>query len=183
MQDHITSDTPSAPVNFGATNNFFEALYSELRSMAQAQLRRNNHSKLNTTTLVHESYLRFLNNGEIRAEDRRHFLAYASHVMRSIVVDYSRRRMASRRGAGQQPITLNTDSIESITASDEQVIKVHESLEELAALDPRLAQIVEMRYFGGLKESEIAEALDISTRTVQRDWEKARLLLAISLQE
>jgi len=183
MQNFATTDPSSSPNNFGVASKFFEQLYGELRSMAQAQLRRNISSPLNTTTLVHESYLRFLNNGEIKPEDKRHFLAYASHVMRSIVVDYSRHHMAIRRGAGQIPVTLDTDSLNSIAATDEEVIKVHEGLEELAALDGRMAQIVEMRYFGGLSEGEIAGALDISIRTVQRDWEKARLLLAVALKD
>ena len=183
MQDLTTTIISDLSAKSGAANQFFNLLYEELRSMAHAQLRRgSSQSLLNTTTLVHESYLRFLNNGEIKPEDRRHFLAYASHVMRSVVVDHSRHRMAARRGAGQAPITLDTDAIESVTATDSQIMKVHEALEELAALDSRLAQIVEMRYFGGLKEDEIAEALDISVRTVQRDWEKARMLLSVEIR-
>lgn len=183
MPDLITTTSQSLTTKSGDASEFFELLYKELRAMAQAQLGRSSSSPLGTTTLVHESYLRFLNNGEIQPEDKRHFLAYASHVMRSVVVDYSRHRLAARRGAGQTPVTLDTDAINSTTASDDQVVKVHEALEDLAALDARLAQIVEMRYFGGLQESEIAEALDISIRTVQRDWEKARLLLAAALKE
>ena len=151
--------------------------------MAHSQLNRSgNDNRLNTTTLVHESYLRFLNSGQLKPEDQQHFLAYASHVMRSVVVDHSRHRMAARRGGGQSPMTLDIDAIDSLAATDEHVIKVHEALEELSALDTRLAQIVEMRYFGGLKEDEIAAALNISIRTVQRDWEKARLLLRAEIR-
>jgi RNA polymerase sigma factor (TIGR02999 family) len=183
MQELVTTPASVQSNTNEAVQRFFKLLYDELRSMAHAQLNRSgNQPRLNTTTLVHESYLRFLNGGELQPEDQRHFLAYASHVMRSVVVDHSRSRMAARRGSGQSPITLDVEAIDSLTATDEQVVKVHEALEELAAVDARLAQIVEMRYFGGLKETEIAEALGISLRTVQRDWEKARMLLSAEIR-
>jgi RNA polymerase sigma factor (TIGR02999 family) len=183
MQDLTTTIISVPSTTSSAANQFFNLLYQELRSMAHAQLNRSgNQHRLNTTTLVHESYLRFLSSGQLKPQDQQHFLAYASHVMRSVVVDHSRHRMAARRGAGQSPVTLDADAIDSLTATDEQVIKVHEALEELAALDARLAKIVEMRYFGGLKEAEIAAALGISLRTVQRDWEKARMLLSAEIR-
>lgn len=179
------TDTPATP-GAGASdsaNRLFEQLYEELRTRAHAQLARNgNQRMLNTTTLVHESYLRFLEAGRIPVEDERHFLAYASHVMRSIVVDNARRQLAAKRGSGESALTLNTDIASSATASDEQVLKVHDALEELAAVDARMAQVIEMRYFGGLGESEIAHAMQISERTVQRLKEKARMLLTIALE-
>ncbi len=164
-------------------NELFQLLYLELRSLAHEQTRRHAEPVVHTTTLVHEAYLRFRSSGELRVEDRRHFLAYASHVMRSIVVDHARSQLAAKRGAGNAPLTLNTDIINSVTASDDEVIKVHDALAELAALDERLGKIVEMKYFGGMTEEEIADVLEISSRTVQRDWEKARLFLSASLQE
>ena len=184
MQELSTLLTATLNDEQDHASQLFELLYDELRSMASAQLQRT-HGKglLNTTTLVHESYLRFLKNGALAPEDRAHFLAYASHVMRSIVVDAARRHLASKRGSGQANITLDTGIAASATASDEDVIRLHEALDELSALEPRLARVVEMRYFGGLQEDEVAEALNISIRTVQRDWEKARLLLAAALKE
>lgn len=161
----------------------FQLLYVELRSLAHEQARRQSEPGVHTTTLVHEAYLRFRSSGNLRVEDRRHFLAYASHVMRSIVVDHARSQLAVKRGAGSVPVTLNTAIVNSVTASDDEVVKIHDALAELAALDERLGKIVEMKYFGGMTEEEIADVLELSSRTVQRDWEKARLFLSASLQE
>ncbi|MES1195745.1 MAG: ECF-type sigma factor [Steroidobacter sp.] len=167
-----------------ATNRLFELLYGELRSIASLQLHLNDHKgMLNTTTLVHEAYLRFLKSGEIKPEDRGHFLAYASHVMRSIVVDMARWYMANKRGNGQANLKLNTDIGNGMMTSNEQIIQLHDALDELAALEPRLAKVVEMRYFGGLQEQEVADALSVSLRTVQRDWEKARMILSAALKK
>ena len=166
-------------------NALFELLYQELRSLAHEQASRQAPagSAIHTTTLVHEAYLRFHSVGELRVEDRRHFLAYASHVMRSIVVDHARSQLALKRGAGSAPVTLNTDIASSVTASDGEVIRVHDALAELSAIDERLGKIVEMKYFGGMTEDEIADVLEVSLRTVQRDWEKARLFLSATLQD
>lgn len=167
-----------------AIDRLFEDLYAELRSLARAQLRRDGGMRpLQTTTLVHESYVKLREDGRVSPEDERHFLAYASHVMRSVVVDHARRQVSAKRGSGQVPAPLDTNAIESVTATDEQVLKVHEAVQDLAAVEPRLAQIVEMKYFAGLKEEEIALALDLGVRTVQRDWEKARLMLGLLLAD
>ncbi|HEX2584096.1 MAG TPA: ECF-type sigma factor [Steroidobacteraceae bacterium] len=183
MQNVSTLLTAKASGARDAADQLFELLYGELRSIASAQLHRNDYRGLiHTTTLVHESYLRLLKSGEVRAEDEGQFLAYASHVMRSVIVDTARRHMASKRGGNKPDLTLDTDIADSLTASDEQIIKLHEALEELMVLEPRLAQVVEMRYFGGLQEEEIAGAMAVSIRTVQRDWEKARMLLAVALK-
>lgn len=164
-------------------NELFQLLYLELRSLAHEQSRRHANPAVHTTTLVHEAYLRFRSSGELQLEDRRHFLAYASHVMRSIVVDHARSQLAEKRGAGMAPLTLNTEIANSVTASSDEVIKVHDALDELSALDERLGKIVEMKYFGGMTEEEIADVLELSSRTVQRDWEKARMFLRVALQE
>ena len=163
-------------------NELFQLLYVELRSLAHEQTQRHSAPPVHTTTLVHEAYLRFRSSGDLRVEDRRHFLAYASHVMRSIIVDHARGRLAVKRGAGIAALTLDTGIANSVVASDAEVIKVHEALAELTALDARLGQIVEMKYFGGMTDEEIADVLDLSSRTVQRDWEKARLILSASLR-
>jgi RNA polymerase sigma factor (TIGR02999 family) len=103
-------------------------------------------------------------------------------VMHSIVIDQIRARQAQRRGGDYQQVTLNTAVAELPAQGEDQVLRVHEALEELAALDERLARVVEMRYFGGLLEAEIAQALGVTERTVQRDWQKARLFLATALR-
>ena len=130
---------------------------------------------------MHESYLRFANAGQLRIEDRQHFLRYTSHVMRSVVVDLVRGKLAERRGGGVRHVTLNTSIGDGAPAAEAEILRVHEALEQLAALNVRMAEVVEMRYFAGLTESEIADALGVTERTVRRDWEKARLLLAEAL--
>jgi len=165
-----------------AANRVFELLYGDLRSLARAQLRKVGERRLlDTTGLVHESYLRFLNSGGVKGEDRKHFLGYASAVMRSIMIDFARGQRRDKRGGGAVNVTLNTEVANSAVASDDDVLKVHDALSRLAQIDARLAKIVEMRYFAGLTEAETAEALDIGLRTVQREWCKARLYLAADL--
>lgn len=164
-----------------ARDALFAAAYTDLHRLAQARLRdRGCQLSLDATSLVHETYLRFVNAGELRAEDRRAFFAYASQVMRSVVVNLIRDRMRQKRGGDYLPVTLSSQILN--TAQDEMtVLKVHGALTELEKADARLAQVVQMRYFGGYSMKEIAETLDVTERTVQRDWEKARLILQISL--
>jgi RNA polymerase sigma factor (TIGR02999 family) len=163
----------------------FDATYQDLRLQARARLRRAPRSTvLDTTSLVHEAYLRFANSGRLEIGDRNHFLRYASHVMRSVIVDFVRERRAERRGGGAQHVTLNSEIGAGTSAVDEaEILGVHEALEDLARVDPRLVQLVEMRYFAGMTDAEIAAALGINDRTVRRNWQKARLLLADALKE
>jgi RNA polymerase sigma factor (TIGR02999 family) len=166
-----------------ARDSLFEIAYDSLKGMARSRLRGvGGREHLDTTALVHEAYLRFVNSGELRAEDRRAFFAYASTVMRSIIVDSARERLAERRGGDVPHVTLSTQVADSSAADERGILQVHEALLALAEADPRAAQVVEMRYFGGYTEEEIAEALDINVRTVARDWEKARLLLEVALK-
>ena len=166
-----------------AMNRLFEVLYDDLRLLARAKLRRSAPmTVLDTTALVHESYLRFLRTGDLKVEDRPHFLAYAARVMRSIVVDLIRSRLADRNGGDALHVTLNTEIAESTSVREDEVILVNDALEELATIDPRLVKVVEMRYFAGMSEEEIAESLGVSVRTVERDWEKARLFLYRALK-
>mmetsp|Transcript_20863 Transcript_20863/g.80088 ORF Transcript_20863/g.80088 Transcript_20863/m.80088 type:complete len:142 (-) Transcript_20863:249-674(-) len=137
---------------------------------------------LDTTALVHEVWLRLSDLQGQGYPDRRHYLAYAGRAMRSVVVDLVRARQAERRGGGQALLTLDTAVAEQTPQPYDDVLQVHEALDELSRLEPRLAQVVEMRYFAGLAEREIAEALGVTERTVQRDWQKARLFLAASLR-
>ena len=167
-----------------ASDALFAAAYTELHRLARARLRGGGRNTLmDTTCLVHESYLRFVHSGELRAQDRRAFFAYAAQVMRSVIVNTARERVAQKRG-GEAPLLRLTTEIAAQIAEDGegQILKVHEALEALEKAHPRLAQVAQMRYFGGYSEQEIAQVLEITERTVQRDWEKARLILAASLR-
>jgi len=158
-------------------------LYGELQQLARSRLRRSAEmTLLDTTALVHESYLRIQQAGKPDFADRRHFLAYAAKAMRNIVIDIARARQADRRGGGAQHVPLDTQIGDSVALEDEEILRVHEALQELAIVDERLGQVVEMRYFGGLSEAEIAECLGVTERTVQRDWQKARLFLSMTLR-
>jgi len=166
-----------------ALNDLFERLYPELRRIARARMRHTDQRVvLDTTSLVHECYLRLLGLDRLAATDRAHFLAYAARAMRSIVVDFARERQAQRRGGGATDVTLSTTLAESLALDTTQIVRIHEALEELAEADERLVKVVEMRFFAGLDEKEIAEALGVSTRTVERDWDKARAFLFAALQ-
>lgn len=167
-----------------AVDALFELMYPDLRRIAHVRLHESApDTLLDTTALVHESYTRFAKLARLDVSDRPHFLAYASRVMRSVIVDLARGRGAERRGGGVRELALTTGLGESIAAAgdDPEVVRVHEALEELAAIEPRLAQVVEMRYYGGLEHAEIAAALGVGLRTVERDWERARSFLYASL--
>ncbi len=166
-----------------ALNRLFTGLYAELHALARSRVHRNTPiTLLDTTALLHESYLRLTKLGALKVTSRAHFLAYAARAMRSIIVDFGRQRLAERRGGGAPEVPLDSEFAQSISSGEEEVLRVHEALEELATVDERVVRVVEMRYFGGLTEEDIAEALGVTTRTVQRDWEKARLLLSIALK-
>ncbi len=170
------------PFQAGSLDDYFSAYYDDLRQLAHHRLQRNETiTLLDTTALVHESYLRFLKAGRVEIPDRCRFVAFAAHVMRSIIVDLVRRRHAERRGGANQRITLDTESAQARSPEDE-VIRLNDALDELAKVDERLVKVVEMRYFGGLEEREIAETMGVTDRTVRRHWEKARLLLSLALQ-
>lgn len=165
-------------------------LYADLQRLARSRLRQAGNAGgltlLDPTGLVHESYLRLQQGGRSGLDfpDRKHFLSYAARVMHNLVVDMVRAAQAQRHGGEYEHITLGT-TIAGLPAmqNDAQILGVHEALEELAAFDPRLCQVVEMRYFGGLSEREIADSLGLTERTVQRDWQKARLYLSIAMQK
>ena len=159
------------------------AAYHELRGLARARLRSNGPlTLLDTAGLVSDTYRRLALQHNLRIESRAHFLGYCSRIMRSVIIDLIREKNAERRGGGERKITLNTDIGESLAVADAP-LRVDDALAELAKREPRLAQVVEMRYFGGYKEEEVAEALGITTRTVQRDWKKARVLLQAMLSD
>ena len=169
-----------------ALGQLFELLYPELKRIAHSRLRyRDDRLLMDTCMLVNETYLRLLGVQRLAAVDRGQFLAYAARVMRSVVVDIVREQQSLRRGGGPQAfVTLDTaaHSVAS-PAGEDEILRVHEALEQLAQIDPRLVQVVEMRYFVGLSNQEIADALGLTTRSVERDWVKARTLLDHLLQQ
>jgi RNA polymerase sigma factor (TIGR02999 family) len=165
----------------GAIDELFGLLYPDLRQLAHSRLRRSGRFTLDTTVLVHESYLRLFNTGTLAASDRGQFMAYAAQVMRSVVVDFVRHRAAQRRGGNAIHVELEEGMAETSESREREVMRINEALEELAAIDERLVRVVEMRYFAGMTEEQVAEALELSRRSVARDWEKARLFLAIAL--
>ena len=167
----------------GARDRLFATAYDELRVLARSRLRDGGRNTvLDTTALVHESYLRFLDSNQLRQDDRRAFFGYASRVMRSVIIDSVRERRAERRGGDATELTLDTAIAESLPAGEQQLLDVHAALDDLHAVEPRLAPVVEMRYFGGYTELEIAEALELTERTVRRDWDKARMMLLAMLR-
>jgi RNA polymerase sigma factor (TIGR02999 family) len=162
----------------GEAEKYFPLLYDELRRLARSKLASGGRNTvLDTHALLHESFLRLQNAGHV-ALNREHFLAYAATTMRSIVVDHVRRRRALRRGGDVAIVTLDTAVADELGTSEDEILDIHDALETLAQVEPRLVQVVEMRYFAGLSEIEIAQALGVTDRTVRRDWERARLLLA-----
>ena len=167
-----------------AVDALYAATYADLRRLARSRLRAGRRpTLLDTGSLVHESYIRFAEARHITLEDRVHFMRWAVCVMRSVIVDFARRKHAERRGGDAAHITLTTQIDERIPSGADEILRVHEALQELAGVDARLAQVVEMRYFGGYSEAEIAEALELTERTVQRDWNKARMLLGALLSD
>ena len=168
---------------YRGAQELFAALYPELRQLAHSRLRRNEPiTLLDTTSLVHEAYLRVMRAGQQDLTDRSHFKGYVAHVMRSIIVDLVRQRRSERRGGDQERLTLDTGALDPSRPEEDQIIRVSDALDELATVDERLVKVVEMRYFGGMSEVEIAEGLGVTERTVRRDWEKARILLASALK-
>ena len=178
----ITEPTIQPSANAGAARLDVSAqAYRQLRVLARARLRGGGREALlDTTALVHEAYLRVAG-VEMDSAEQRSFLAYAGRTMRSVIVDFARKRQAECRGGDVCIVTLTGTLAERSPAAADEIVRVHEALDQLARLDARLAQGVEMRYFAGLTEPQIAHALGISERTVRRDWEKARLLLARAL--
>lgn len=174
--------------NAGAVDRLFQLLYADLRQVAHAKLRRGpGPVGLDTTALVHESYLRLVQVERLSVNDRSHFMAYAARAMRSVIVDLVRESQAQRHGGGQLMVTLDTAvsdaTPDAAAGGDAQILAVHEALESLAAVDARLVRVVEMRYFVGLEMDEIAQALGVGKRTVERDWEKARSFLYAALKQ
>lgn len=170
----------------GALDRVLATLYRELHGMARRQLAGQQQGyTLDATALVHEAYLKLAGRGDgnARFDDRAHFFAYAASAMRSVVVDHARQRLAQKRGGGLQRVTELPEELEGGLRLDEDMLGLDRALERLAQVDPRLAQLVEMRYFAGLSEREIAAAMERSERSIRRDWQKARIFLLAALDE
>jgi len=164
-----------------AADRAYAALYPELLRIARSRLRsRQPNTLLDTEALVHESFMRFVSAEKLGIADRSHFFAYAAKTMRNIVIDYARRRAAQRRGGGADRVTLDTSMLGS-TAQEASVLDIDAALAELESLEPALARVVEMRYFGGYSDVQIAAALGITDRTVRRHWDKARAFILARL--
>jgi RNA polymerase sigma factor (TIGR02999 family) len=164
-----------------ARDAVFDAAYQELQRLAHSRLRDGGRNTvLDTTALVHESYLRFVQVGELKIEDRQAFFGYASQVMRSVIVDSARARIA--RGGNAPKMTLSIEAVEGLGQDGETILQIDEALKELEKVDARAAKMVQMRYFGGYSDKEISETLGVTERTVQRYWGKAKMLLQVILK-
>lgn len=161
----------------------FTILYPELKAIARSRMRGSRRlTMMETTLLVHECFLRFQKLGQLKFEDRHHFLAYAARVIRTVIVDIVRTEQSDKRGGAQGSETLDTERSNGLIDERSDVLEVAEALESLAAIDARMATIVEMRFFAGFNDLEIAQSLGIGERTVRRDWEKARAFLMVELR-
>jgi RNA polymerase sigma factor (TIGR02999 family) len=166
-----------------ALDRVLSTLYNELHAMARRQLAGQYGQTLDATALVHEAYLKLIGRRDVQFDDRAHFFAYAASAMRSVVVDYARQRLAQKRGGDLHRVTELPDDVEGGLRLDEDLLALDSALTKLAQVDTKLAQIVELRYFAGLSEQEIAELLKRSERSIRRDWQKARMYLLASLGE
>ncbi|HZV24261.1 MAG TPA: ECF-type sigma factor [Luteimonas sp.] len=167
----------------GALDRVLSTLYQELHAMARRQLAGQQAHTLDATALVHEAYLKLIGRQTAQFDDRAHFFAYAASAMRSVVVDYARQRLAQKRGGDLHRVTELPEEVEGGLRLDEETLGLDTALTRLAAVDERLAQVVELRYFAGLSELEIASLLKRSERSIRRDWQKARLFLLASLKD
>ena len=165
-----------------ALDDLLARVYEPLKEIARKRLRAGNRSvTLDTGSLVHEAYLRLFRTVVPDWQDRRHFYSVASMAMRQIILDHARKRAAAKRGGGQFALELDSTNV-PVDDQPEEIIALDEALSRLAEIDNRLAQIVQLRYFGGLSVEEVARVLDVSEPTVKRDWRKARALLFHTLR-
>lgn len=166
-----------------AIDDLFPLVYDRLRRIAASQLsrERDGHT-LRKTALVHEVYMKLIDQDQIIWRDKAHFFAIAARAMRQILVDYARRKKAQKRGGDRNPISLQKDTVD-LNEHAEQIIMLNDLIEQLAKLDVRRSKVVEMRFFANMTNREIAEILDVSSRTVDRDWLKARIWLHKELKD
>lgn len=180
-QPEASTATEPGPVPAPPPRNdhaaLFASLYAELHRIARREVhRQGSSSPVSATTLLHEAYLDLSQRDQLTFPDRAHFLAYAGRAMRGLVIDRVRERQAQKRGGGLDITSLDTEFAEACS-QPEQLEALGDALDELAALEPALSTVVDLKYFCGFSLVEIAELQGVSERTVQRRWEKARLLL------
>jgi RNA polymerase sigma factor (TIGR02999 family) len=179
---HPPDETVGAGASPATQGTLFATLYAELRQIAQRELRRSGgNGALSPTTILHEAYLKLQQRPGAALNQRREFLAYASRVMRNLVIDLVRRRQAIKRGGGFE-ITSLPISVPELVADATELERLGAAIDTLATLDPALAELVDLKFFCGFTFVEIATTRDVSERTVQRDWEKARILLRRALE-
>ena len=158
-------------------------IYDDLREVARCQQARfGSTPTLQTTELVHEAFLKLRNSADQNIRNRMHLKRLSSLAIRQLIVDHARSKLAAKRGSGQAPLSLNEELAGAATGSEQTVLQIDEALARLEEANPRLAEVVIARFFGGQTADEIAEMLDISVRTVQRDWERARAWLLVEMQ-
>jgi RNA polymerase sigma factor (TIGR02999 family) len=161
----------------GASQALFAALYSELHNMARRELaRRGGSPSISATTLLHEAYLAMASRGSASFPDRARFMAYAARVMRTLIIDHARERQAFKRGGHFEITSLDTNAMEN-AVDHREIAEIGEALDELGKVEPALAEIVDLKFFCGLSFGEIAALRSVSERTVQRNWQRARLFL------
>jgi RNA polymerase sigma factor (TIGR02999 family) len=166
-----------------ASQQLFEHVYADLKRMARSRLQHNAvAAEVDTTSLVHDSLIRLMERGEIQVSDRRAFFGYIGRVMRSVLIDHVRELRAQKRGGGAQRVTL-VDGIEGDRVDDEQLLALNSALEVLERIAPEFHELVELRYFAGLSVEAIAELRGQSSRTVAREWLKAKSFLKRLIQE
>ena len=166
-----------------AAQRLFAALYDELHRLARRELaRRGSHVTLGATTLLHEAYLDISARTGMVFPDRARFMGYASRAMRGLIIDYARRRYAQKRGGMFELTSLQTTVADKLTDADE-LQEISDALDELAAVEPALAEIVDLKFFSGFSFPEIGAMRGVSERTVQRHWEKARAYLYRAIRQ
>ncbi len=157
-----------------AADALFAALYAELHELASRQLSRGPGATLGTTTLLHEAYLNISGREGARFPDQARFMGYAAKVMRGLIIDYARRRQALKRGGGFEVTSLGNDVAAGSLADADELAQIGAALDDLTAADPALAELVDLKFFGGFSLAEIGQMRGVSERTVQRHWEKAK---------
>ena len=183
---HVASDTGETGVTAhdgGHRAELFTTLYSQLRQIARSALRRGGPQlTVSPTTLLHEAYLKISGRDDVQFPDRARFMAYASRAMRRLVIDFARERQAFKRGAGFEITSIPTEA-PGHTADDAELQRISDALDELVTVDAALAELVDLKFFCGFSFNEVAAMRGVSERTVQRDWNKARLYLREVLRE
>jgi len=165
-----------------AYNKLFPLIYNELKDIASIRIAsERNDLTLNRTDLVHEVYMKWAHQEDLECNSRKHLMLLASKAMHQILVDYARKKLASKRGSGAVKVEINEDTLNLNEA--EEFLELNEACKHLRSIDERLYQIVELKYFSGLSVKQVAETLDISTSTVNREWKKAKTLLYMELNK